>query len=97
LSIDRAFASVHPSMHTAETPAPRTLIGIKITYDDDMSNLISRHFFEGHTVVHGPHRLDGSPRLQISIDAIILNILMGEHITNHHHITVHASNRFSTV
>ena len=42
-----------------------------------MSNLISRHFFEGHTVVHGPHRLNGPPRLQKSIGAIILNILKG--------------------
>ena len=59
--------------------------GPKVTYDDDMSYLVSRHFFEGRTVVGGPHRLDRPPRLRMNIDAIILNIVKGrEGITNHY-------------
>lgn len=53
---DRAFASVHAY---AETPAPRTLIGIKITYDDDMSNLISRLA----TFLRGSYRCTRTPSL----------------------------------
>lgn len=76
---DRAFAS----MHAAGIPAPRTLTW-NPRVDPRLHTMMTYHiwsldiFFEGRTVVRGPHRLDRPSRLQMNIDAIILNIVKGE-------------------